>query len=232
MNKKPKVSDIEKQLLGSSKNVRIRTVDELILRYPVLKTCRNDVLNACERLIRCYLIGGMVLICGNGGSAADSGHIVGELVKGFRKRRSLSDTLATRLNSLDADLADILTSSLQMPLPAIDLTAHAALISALSNDQSAEAVYAQQVLAYAHPENLLVVLSTSGNSKNVVYAAFVAKSFGLTTIGLTGEGGGDLARWCDVTIAVPETDTAAVQELHLPVYHALCSAVEEHFFDR
>lgn len=219
-----------KDLTETDLQYRRRCVASLVERYPALEHCRAAVADSAELLIRCYSRSGTVLTCGNGGSAADAGHIVGELMKGFRHKRPISDGIAKRFSDGDADLAKGLIGSLQAPLPAIDLTAQAALITAFVNDRAAETVYAQQVLGYSSPENLLIAISTSGNSRNIVYAAFAARSLGLSVIGLTGRSGGDLSRWCDVCISVPADETAFVQELHLPVYHALCEIAEHHFF--
>ena len=213
-----------------SVNERLNRVDELLARYPDLSDSRLPISEAAEMMIRCATRGGIILTCGNGGSSADSGHIVGELMKGFRRKRRISDGLASTLVSLDSTYGSLLAGSLQQPIAAIDLTAHAPLVTAFVNDQSADAVFAQQVLGYSNRENLLVCISTSGSSKNVILAAFTARSLGLSTIALTGKNGGELAKWCDVTISVPGEETAAIQELHLPVYHALCSIVEDHFF--
>ena len=206
------------------------SVAKLVERFPELEPCESSIADAAKLLIRCYTREGTVLTCGNGGSAADSGHIVGELMKGFRRKRQIPDGVAKRFSEADGELAGALIGSLQEPLPAIDLTAQSALISAFVNDRAAVTVYAQQVLGYSSPENLLIAISTSGNSRNVVYAAFTARTLGLAVIGLTGRDGGDLSRWCDVCISVPADETALVQELHLPVYHALCEITEYHFF--
>ncbi len=216
--------------MDKSVNERLDRIDELLVKYPDLSTCRLAISEAVETMIRCFTRRGTLLTCGNGGSSADSGHIVGELMKGFRRKRAISDGLASTLVSSDASYGKSLTESLQQPLAAIDLTAQAPLVTAFVNDQTADAVFAQQVLGYSNRENLLLCISTSGSSKNVVLAAFTAKNLGLSTIALTGKGGGELAKWCDVTIAVPGADTATIQELHLPIYHALCSIVEDHFF--
>ena len=190
-----------------------------------------QISEAAEIIIRCSTRGGIILTCGNGGSSADSGHIVGELMKGFRRKRPIPDGLASNLVSLDSTYGTLLSESLQQPLAAIDLTAHAPLVTAFVNDQSADAVFAQQVLGYSNPANLLICISTSGSSKNVILAAFTARCLGLSTIALSGKDGGELAKWCDVSIVVPGEETAAIQELHLPVYHVLCSIVEDHFFE-
>jgi len=209
---------------------RTAQIDELVSRYPPLSACRGSVEEAAELLVRCYTRGGAVLICGNGGSAADAGHIVGELMKGFLEPRRLSQATIDLLTDLDPDIGSSLVASLQRALPAVDLTAQVALTTAFINDQAGEAVFAQQVLGYANPANLLIGISTSGTSRNVVLAAFTAKALGMTAIGMTGRNGRDLSKWCDITIEVPADETAKIQELHLPVYHTLCAIVENHFF--
>lgn len=175
---------------------------------------------AIERLIDCYKNGGKLLVCGNGGSAADSAHIVGELVKGFLKRRPLPQ-------EWQAELGD---TPLQMGLPAIDLTAQGAVISAIVNDLGGEYMYAQQVLAYANAGDIVLGLSTSGNAKNVELAMKAAKAKGALCFGMTGAGGGRLAEICDILIASPETETYKVQEDHIQYYHTLCARVEAAFF--
>ena len=173
-----------------------------------------------ELLIGCFRAGGKLLLCGNGGSSADCAHITGELVKGFCKKRPLPGALS----------AVIGTDRLQMGLPAIDLTANCALISAVSNDLGGEYVYAQQVMAYGRPGDVLIGISTSGNARNVALAVRTAKALGLTTVGLTGCGGGTLGRECDLTLRSKESETYLVQEDHLMFYHRLCLRVEEAFF--
>ncbi len=173
-----------------------------------------------------------MLVCGNGGSASDSAHIVGELMKGFLSERKLSPDLSEPLLGGDVKMGEHIVEHLQIGLPAIDLTAQASLFTAFVNDCSADLVFAQQVAAYATEDDVFIGLSTSGNSSNVVYGVYTAKMLGAATIGMTGSKGGEMAKWCDALIAVPETTTAEVQELHLPVYHTLCAIVEEHFFGR
>ena len=171
-------------------------------------------------LIACFKGGGKLLLCGNGGSSADCAHIVGELAKGFCKKRPLPEALQTAIG----------TDRLQLGLPAIDLTANAALISAVNNDLGGEFVYAQQVMAYGRPGDVLMGISTSGNAKNVALAVKAAKALGLTAIGMTGRGGGQLAALCDLTLQSAETETYLVQEDHLMFYHRLCLRVEKAFF--
>lgn len=198
-------------------------LNNLIGRYPVLKACKDDINNAYELLKEMYNNRGKALICGNGGSAADSDHIVGELMKGFYKKRPISGELKAKLGEL--------SDKLQMPLRAISLTNHIALSTAFMNDVAPEMIYAQQVLGYGDMGDCLIAISTSGNSKNVVNAIKAAKALGLNTIGLTGELGGELSVLSDVCIKVPAKLTANVQELHLPVYHTICAMLEDYFFD-
>lgn len=172
-------------------------------------------------LIDCFQKGGKLLLCGNGGSSADCAHITGELVKGFCKKRPLKCELQAAIG----------TDKLQMGLPAIDLTANCALIAAVNNDLGGELVYAQQVMAYGRPGDVLLGLSTSGNAQNVALAVKTAKALGMKTIGMTGCGGGALEKLCDVTLKSTEKETYLVQEDHLMFYHRLCLRVEEAFFE-
>lgn len=180
---------------------------------------RDSFEMACEKICECYRAGGKVLVCGNGGSAADSGHIVGELVKGFLKKRPLPEKWQKELGM-----------PLQLGLPAIDLTAQSAVISATANDLGGDYVYAQQVMAYAGENDVLIGISTSGNAANVINAARVAHVKGAAVIALTGEGGGRLAEYCDILLNVHERETYRVQEKHLELYHRLCARVEAVFF--
>ena len=204
-------------------------LEMLIKRYPILKSCKDEINKAYLILEHGYSQYGKLLVCGNGGSAADSDHIVGELMKGFTKKRPLSKDLKHALS--EDEPGRYMAEKLQMALPSIALTCHQALITAFSNDVDPDLVFAQQVLGYGEKNDVLLAISTSGNSKNVVYAANIAKKLGLKTIGLTGQHGGTLNSYCDVVIRVPETITSNVQELHLPVYHTLCTMLEEHFFE-
>lgn len=182
---------------------------------------RDSFESARDLVITCYKEGGKLLVCGNGGSSADSGHIVGELVKGFLKKRPLP-----------ADWQKALDMPLQLGLPAIDLTAQGALISAVSNDLGGAYVYAQQALCYANPGDVLIGITTSGNAANVINAAKAAHVKGAKVIGLTGAGGGKLAEFCDVLVDVSERETYRVQEEHLKLYHRLCAEVEATFFEQ
>ncbi|MBQ8309598.1 MAG: SIS domain-containing protein [Clostridia bacterium] len=203
---------------------------ELFKRYPKLISCRAEIEAALALLSECFRTDGKLLLCGNGGSADDCEHIVGELMKNFLKRRPPSADFCARLGTLGED-AKSLASCLQGALPAISLPNQSALISAFSNDAMADAVYAQMVYGYGKPGDMLWCISTSGNAKNAVLAAKGARAMGLRVLSLTGERESDLSRISDVTIRVPERETFKVQELHLPVYHALCAALENVFFD-
>jgi len=205
-------------------------LDELIQRFPVLAACRAEIQAAYEALAACYAAGGKLLVCGNGGSAADADHIVGELMKGFLKPRPLPEQMRTRLSAADPSLGPLLASRLQSALPAINLAADAALCTAFANDVSAELSYAQAAHGHGRQGDVLLGISTSGNAANVRAALVVARAIGMTTIGLSGRGGGKMAPLCDILIAVPASRTFEVQELHLPVYHCLCAMVEERFF--
>ena len=194
---------------------------DLINRYPELNFCKNDIEKALELMIDTYKKGGKILVCGNGGSASDSDHIVGELMKGFMLKRPVSDER----------IPEELKEGLQGSLPAISLPSQSAILSAFINDVDPMMMYAQLVYGYAKSEDLFIGLSTSGNSKNVVNAAEVAKVLGVRTLALTGKNESKLSEICDVTIKVPQTETYKIQELHLPVYHYLCAEVEKTFFD-
>ena len=203
---------------------------ELLERYPSLASCEKEITAARDALISCYEKGGKVLLCGNGGSCADCDHIVGELMKGFLKKRPLSDAKKAEMKKNYA-VADEILGALQAGLPAVSLPAITGLNSAFCNDVDPELIYAQSVLGLGKAGDILIALSTSGNAKNVAAAVAVAKSIGMTVIGMTGEKGGRLREMADITVNVPECETFKVQELHLPVYHYLCAAVEAHFFD-
>ena len=201
----------------------MKHIDLLMERYPSLEVCRADIVDAAQTIIDMHKKGGALLICGNGGSSADAEHISGELLKGFLKKRPLSD-------SESASLPDAIAQGLQGGIRAIPLTSLTALGTAFSNDVDAELVYAQLVWALGDGNSVFLGISTSGNAKNVSSAALVAKAKGLKTIGLTGVGGGKLAEICDTCIKAPECETYKIQELHLPIYHAICAQVEEEFF--
>ena len=201
----------------------VQDIDKLIERRPELASCRQDITRACEAMLTCFRSGNQVLLCGNGGSAADCEHIAGELVKRFSRPRPLAPELSEKHGP---DLA----SNLHGALPALSLPSMVGFTTAFVNDDEPEYAFAQQVVAFGKPGDILLGISTSGNSKNILHAAKAAQALGLITIGLTGETGGQLASSCDIMIQVPATDVPRVQELHLPVYHTLCQVVEDTLF--
>ena len=201
-------------------------------RYPVLLPCREDIAACAERIGDTFARGGKLLIAGNGGSAADAEHIVGELMKSFVLPRPLDEALAERMRAIDPQRGDILAAHLQQGLPAIALDGHPALSTAFQNDCQPQLVFAQQVMGYGREGDALLAISTSGNSENVLYAAIAAKARGMAVIGLTGARESRLSALSDVCIRVPATETYQVQELHLPVYHALCMIWEKRFFGK
>ncbi len=205
-------------------------IKKIIERYPALKICQKDIKEASDLLIKSYENNGKLLICGNGGSSSDSDHIVGELMKSFSKKRPIGDDLSERLKAISAERGANLAEKLERALPAISLSAHTALTSAVSNDIGGDYIFAQQVVGYGNKEDILLAITTSGNSKNIIDAAIVAKAKGLKVIGLTGETGGNLKQYCDVIIRVPSMSTPVVQEYHLPIYHVLCQIIENKFF--
>ena len=205
-------------------------IKNLIDRYPTLALCESDIENATSMIISCYENGGKLLLAGNGGSSADADHIVGELMKGFMKKRELTDSQKAEMKEKCQDISDETLAKLQNALPAISLSSFSALNTAFSNDVDADLVFAQGVFGLGKPNDVLIAISTSGNSKNVVEAAKVAKAIGVKVITLTGKSGGVLKNLADITIAVPESETYKVQELHLPVYHSICAEIESHFF--
>lgn len=198
-------------------------LEDLFERHPRLACCRGEVAKAGAMLLDCYRGGGKVLVCGNGGSAADAEHIVGELMKKFRKRRGIDGATAEKL---PRELA----MKLEGALPAVSLVSMSGVITAFANDVDWEAAFAQQVYGLGEAGDVLVALSTSGNSANCVNAALVAKAKGLGVVSMTGAGGGELGALADAAIKVPETETYKVQELHLPIYHALCAYLEDELF--
>lgn len=198
-------------------------IANLIERNRELSPIRKELAQAVELIVSCYQAGGKALICGNGGSAADSEHIAGELLKGFLKRRPLPETLAAKL---PAGLA----GRLQMGLPAVSLVSHSALLTAVINDLGSDLMYAQQVMALGTENDVLIGLSTSGNAENVVNAFHAAAAKGIRRIAMTGERDSRMSALADITLRVPASSTPEVQEYHLKLYHALCAQVEEYFF--
>lgn len=205
-------------------------MEELLKRYPALSVCRNDIEKAVNLLEDTYNAGGTLMFCGNGGSCADCDHIVGELMKGFLSLRPADSDAKAMLIEKYGDDGKRIADKLQRGIPAVSLAAHAGVMTAFANDVDPELIYAQMVYAYARPNDLVMGISTSGNSKNVVAALKTASAIGLKTIGLTGKRECAMDEICDVVIKVPETETFKVQEYHLPVYHYLCAELERRLF--
>ena len=203
--------------------------EELFERYPSLSGIKENVLKAFEAIKLTYEQGGSLYCAGNGGSSSDCEHIVGELLKSFKKRRAVDEKTANNLSSYGED-GEYILSKLEGSLPATSLISQTGILTAFANDKSWDTAIAQQLYGLGKQGDCLVVLSTSGNSKNCVYAVLVAKAKGIKTIAFTGVAGGKLKDICDVAICVPEMETYKVQELHLPVYHCLCAMLEEEFF--
>ena len=203
---------------------------DLLERYPKLLPVEHEIRKAAESLTECFKHWRKLLVCGNGGSCSDSDHIVGELMKDFEQKRPLVVNLKNELQALDKVRGKYLSEKLQQGLPAISLTAHAGLITAVGNDSDADLVFAQQVVGYGNAGDVLMAISTSGNSQNVFDAIITAKAKRMVVIGLTGESGGRMKSLCDILINVPGRSTALVQELHNPVYHTLCRIVENSLF--
>ena len=208
----------------------MRQIDILIERYPQLAVCKEDIEKAYAILEATYQNGRKLLVCGNGGSAADSEHIVGELMKEFKLKRKVYADQAEAMKAIDSEMGEYLADNLQGALPAIALTGHSALSTAYMNDSVSVLVFAQQVNGYGKAGDAFLGISTSGNSANVIYAAITAKARGLKVIALTGQKESKFSKLADVCIQVPETETYKIQELHLPVYHCLCLMLEERYF--
>lgn len=210
----------------------MKHVDLLVERYPKLAVCRDDIVAAYELMEECYESDHKLLIAGNGGSAADSEHIAGELMKRFKTPRPVPSEFSQKLKEIDPERGENLSKNLERGLMAIPLVAHEALTTAYINDVDGLGVFAQQLYGFGRPGDVFLGISTSGNSKNVMSATVVARALGIKVIGLTGESGGELAKVADVSIRVPETETYMIQELHLPVYHCLCLMLEDRFFGK
>lgn len=205
-------------------------INLLIERYPVLEKCRQDLIDAYLIMEECYEHDGKLLIAGNGGSAADSEHIAGELMKRFKTPRPVTPEFADKLKKIDPVRGGNLAKNLERGLMAIPLVAHEALSTAYINDVDGLGVFAQQLFGFGRAGDVFLGISTSGNSKNVMSATVVARALGIKVIGLTGAKGGELADVSDVVVRVPETETYMIQELHLPVYHCWCLMLEDRFF--
>ena len=209
-----------------------KILEQLCERYPSLSGLKTTIGEAAGVIIECYTRGGKLLVCGNGGSCADADHFAAELMKSFESRRPLEESLKERLTEISGSRGRILAEKLEHALPAISLTSNTALSTAISNDIDPSLVFAQQVIGYGNEGDVLIGISTSGNSQNVVDACITALALNMNIIGITGETGGKMKHHCDILINVPETRTARVQELHLPVLHAVCLIVENHFYSR
>lgn len=207
-----------------------RHLDSLIERYPKLAECREDIAKAYSILEKTYDKDGKLMIAGNGGSAADSEHIAGELMKRFKIARPIDKELAGRIIEIDPVRGESLAKNLEKSLMAIPLVAHEALSTAYINDVDGYGVFAQQLMGFGRKGDTFLAISTSGNSENIMNAVVVAKAMDINIIGLTGDNGGKLKELADVTIRVPESETYLIQELHLPVYHCLCMMLEERYF--
>lgn len=204
------------------KRESLEVFEEMLTSYPSLIRCKADIMRAFEIMEETYKYGKILLICGNGGSSSDAEHIVGELMKGFKKKRRIEP---------NPMLDESIRTNLSEGLPAICLSSHISLITAIGNDSSYEMIYAQQTYAYRKLAGAILCLSTSGNARNVNNAAITARACRIPVIGMTGELGGYLNSLADVCIKVPESETYKVQELHLPVYHCLCAMLECEFFE-
>ena len=206
-------------------------IEELFTRYPVLAVCENALTETLALMLETYGNGGKIMVCGNGGSCADAQHIVGELMKGFLLRRPMTTEQKQAFETaLGEEEAENFASRMQRGIPAMALDGATGLLTAYANDVDADYIYAQQVFACGQKNDLLIGISTSGNSKNIYYALLVANLKGTYTVGLVGQKGGIMKDVCDVTFAVPETETFKVQECHLPLYHLICRAVENEIF--
>ena len=210
--------------------MNMKHLDNFLERYPRLEPEKSNIMSAFNVLKESFANGGKLLIAGNGGSASDAEHIAGELMKTFAKKRALPDSFIEEIRNIDSETAEYLIPRLQPGLPAIALSGHASLNTACINDIDGYITFAQQVYGYGKEGDVFLGISTSGNSKNVIYAAGVARAKKLKVIALTGAGGGKLKQFADVNISVPETETYKIQELHLPVYHLLCLMLEDYFF--
>jgi len=202
-------------------------IKNLINRYPQLIDCYSSINESFEILDEAAKSKKKILVCGNGGSSADSDHIVGELMKSFVKKRKISNSLQTEIQKLAPLEATLLNSRLEDAVAAINLSQHSALNTAFSNDVDSNLIFAQQIIGYGEKGDVLICISSSGSSKNVLYASIVGKAKNMKVIGLTGQKEGDIDKYCDAVIKVPEIETYKVQELHLPIYHTLCLMIED-----
>jgi len=204
--------------------------DQLFLSYPVLSACKNEFELAFDLLYRSWNRGGKVLVCGNGGSAADAEHIVGELMNKYIRKRPPTTAQQDAFIAADQDIGKALAENLQRGIPAISLVSQTALTTAVSNDIGPEYIFAQQVFGYGRAGDVFWGISTSGNSNNVITALVAAKALGMKTLGLTGQQGGKMKMFCDVLVCAPADEPYKVQQLHLPLYHTLCAMLEQECF--
>lgn len=211
-------------------NLLEEKIELLVNRYPALGNIKGDIISAYKIMEECYKASGKMLIAGNGGSAADAEHIVGELMKGFKLPRKPTEAYAEKLIAIDQDFGRVLAENLQGALPAIALDGHPALSTAYMNDCEPLLCFAQQVNGFGQKGDVFLGISTSGNSKNILYAATVAKAKGMKVIGLTGKNDSKLEEIADVCVKAPQTETYMIQELHLPIYHCWCLMLEDRFF--
>ena len=205
-------------------------LETLIQRYPQLAGCKKDIEKAYLMIEKAYDNGKKLLIAGNGGSAADSEHAAGELMKRFKITRPIDKKLADRLKAIDLKRGEKLSKNLEKPLRAVPLTSHISITTAYMNDADATGVFAQQMLGFGDRGDVFLAITTSGNSENIINSCVLAKAMGIKVIGLTGAKGGLLNKYADICIKVPETETFMVQELHLPIYHCLCLMLECNYF--
>ena len=210
----------------------IQILDRTIERHPLLDISKKSIIQAFDLLNTCFVNKNKLLICGNGGSSSDSDHIVGELMKSFFYDRTLSDEDKLKLEETSPKIGKYLSENLQPALRSISLSAHNALNTAIANDIDSNLIFAQQVIGYGDQGDVLLGISTSGHSENIINAIITAKAMGLKTIGLTGKKGGKLKQICDVTICANAEQTPDIQELHLPIYHTICAMLEFEFFKR
>ncbi len=202
----------------------------LLKRYPQLEECKKDIIKGYLLLEKCYKDGGKLLVAGNGGSAADSEHIVGELMKRFKKPRHVETAYSEKLKLIDPERGKKLSENLERSLTAISLVTHEALTTAYINDVDGSGVFAQLLYGFGRMGDVFLGISTSGNSENIINATVVARASGIKIVGLTGANGGELANVADVVIRVPEIETYMIQELHLPIYHCWCLMLEDKFY--
>lgn len=207
-------------------------IEDLVIRYPNLNKISSDIEHAYEILVESFKKDGKLLIAGNGGSSADADHIVGELMKGFVFKRELERDIKEKIIQVDENRGNVLVEKLQQGLPCISLSNHNSLNTAFSNDVDGSLCFAQQVNGYGREGDVLLCITTSGNSENILNATVIAKALNMKVIGLTGRDGGILNDYCDVNMIVPEEETYKIQELHLPIYHCLCLMLESKFFIR